>query len=287
LYYLCKLARQYVKVVLSGDGGDEIFAGYNVYNYALTLEKINNRIGWVIGSAPIGFLVNSINLPVNNWLGNVVRRMRKVHRLVNLQPSLRIPFMGDLRSYRGEWLMNFDPTTPEMPEYVDAFEHAQKETKDWLWPYLYADIKTLLPDEMFTKLDRVTMANGIEGRVPLCDYRLVEFAAKIPSHLKLKKGCVKSILKLAMRDRLPKEIIKRKKLGFRVPLNEWFRGPLKTMAYDLLIDKSFRDSGIFNVNIVNKMLDNHVKSLGRNGNEIFELVCFELWRRNLHEKWKS
>ena len=115
-----------------------------------------------------------------------------------------------------------------------------------------ADIKVLLPEEMFTKLDRMAMAHGLEGRVPLVDYRIVELAARIPSRMKLKRGEVKAILKKSMRERLPREVLTRYKVGFRAPFNEWFRGPLRTMVYDLLTDASFRQAGIFNPKAVTR-----------------------------------
>ncbi len=280
LYYLSKLAKEHVTVVLSGDGADEVFAGYNVYNYANIIRLVDKTFGWLIGNARFGNILNTMRLETTSRLGKLLHRLRKIQRLIQVAPSLRMPMMGDLLGLRQNLLSEIP--TENLPEYVNAFIRGQKSSNDWLWPYLYADTKTLLPDHMFTKLDRMTMANSMEGRVPFVDYRLVELAAKIPSRMKLKHGNVKAIVKKAMRNRIPREVIKRPKVGFRVPLDEWFRGPLKSMAYDLLSDNSFRESGIFNSVAVESLIEQHMKEMSNHGSEIFSLLTFEIWRRNLH-----
>ena len=146
-------------------------------------------------------------------MGNLLRRLRKVHRLVQLPPSERMSLLGNLPDF-GRSLMAQPNTAPATPEYAAAFRRGQRDG-DWLAPYLYADIKVLLPEEMFTKLDRMAMAHSLEGRVPLVDYRIIELAARIPSRMKLKRGEVKAIMKKAMRERLPAEVLTRHKVGFR------------------------------------------------------------------------
>jgi asparagine synthase (glutamine-hydrolysing) len=281
LYYLAKLAREYITVTLTGDGADEIFAGYNDYYYANLIRIIKKTVGWLVGREQFGHLLNGVRAKTTSKFGKFLYRLKKIHRLVNQDPSLWIVMMVDLHGLGQSLLVN--TLEEEVPEYVSFFKHAQKVTDDWLWPYLYTDIKNLLPDHMFTKLDRMTMANSLEGRVPFADYRLVELSARIPSRMKLKRSNVKAIVKKAMQERIPREVIKRFKVGFRVPFNEWFRGPLRTMAYDLLCDKSFRESGIFNVGAVEALINRHMEELGNHGNEIFSLLVFEIWRRNLHK----
>ncbi len=281
LYCLCQLARQHVTVALSGDGGDEVFAGYPVYNYAHWLQLLDSWAGPLLAGAWLGRWLDSLRLSSASRLGNVVRRLRKINRLVALPPSHRMALMGNLDAL-GRSLLTARDVPSVDPSYEQAFDRAARGA-DWLTPYLYADIKTLLPDEMFTKLDRMSMAHSLEGRVPLVDYRLVELAARIPSRLKLKRGQVKYILKLAMRDRIPTEVIQRRKVGFSVPFSDWFRGPLREMALDHLTGPSFRQCGFFDHAAVARLLDRHLRGLDQHGNEILALLMFDVWRRNLHE----
>ena len=282
LYYLSRLARQHVTVALSGDGGDEIFAGYNVYNYVNWVRLADRLAGWLLASDWGTALTRRWELPTTTRLGNALRRLRKVQRLIRLPASHRMALIGNLDDF-GTPLLADSPDGLAPPEYVAAFERAQR-TGDWLAPFLYADQKVLLPDEMFVKLDRMTMANSMEGRVPLCDYRIVELAARIPSRLKLPRGRVKGLLKRAVHNRLPREVLKRRKVGFRIPLNDWFRGPLRGMALDLLTDASFRQAGLFNHPAVAALVESHLAGRGHHGNEILALLMFEVWRRDLHAR---
>jgi asparagine synthase (glutamine-hydrolysing) len=281
LYYLARLAREHVTVALSGDGADEIFAGYNTYNYVNWVRIVDAVAGRLVGSDWFDAVLRRVELPTTSRLGNTLRRLRKIRRLVRLPASRRMCLIGNLDDF-GENLLVDEVAGEAPPEYVAAFERGQRPG-DWLAPYLYADQKVLLPEEMFVKLDRMTMANGMEGRVPLCDYRIVELAARIPSRLKLKRGAVKAIMKQAMRTRLPAEVLKRRKVGFRVPLNEWFRGPLRQMVTDLLTDSAFRQNGLLNHTAVAALVHRHMAGLDNHGHEILALLQFELWRRNLHE----
>ena len=279
LYYLAQLASRHVKVVLSGDSADEIFGGYvNYYRMRMT-ERIR-KIRFIIPSEPLlAHLIELLPLSAGSPVGSLVRRVRRLRQSINRPRCARL---GLLDKFSGVELLALSKPENEIPEYVQAFKRAEKGT-DWLWPYLYADIKVLLESEMFTKLDRMTMAHGIEGRVPFADYRLVELAAKIPAQFKVRRGSGKIILKAAMSDRLPGEVLTRRKAGFRLPLNEWFRGPLKTMAMDLLTDREFRHSGIFDNKSVAWVLDHHLRGREDYGGLLLELVIFEIWRRDIHK----
>ncbi len=281
LYCLCQLARQHVTVALSGDGADEVFAGYNVYNYAHWLQILDSWAGPPLASAWPGRLLDNLRVSSASRFGNIIRRLRKINRLVALPASHRMAMMGNLDALGRSLLAT--PRGPLVdPVYEAAFDRAAR-AGDWLTPYLYADIKTLLPDEMFTKLDRMSMAHSLEGRVPLVDYRLVELAARIPARMKLKRGQVKAILKQAMRERLPIEVLRRRKVGFRVPFSDWFRGPLRAMVLDHLTSASFRQCGFFDHAAVGRLLERHMSGLDQHGNEILALLKFDMWRRELHE----
>ena len=282
IYYLAQLARQHVTVALSGDGGDEVFAGYNDYNTMHWLQRVDELAGRLVGSRWLGSVLSRLEFRTTSRAGNLLRRLRKVHRLVQLPPDERMSRLGNLSDF-GRSLLARPTAAPATPEYAAAFRRGQRNG-DWLAPYLYADIKVLLPEEMFTKLDRMSMAHSLEGRVPLVDYRIVELAARMPSRMKLRHGQVKAILKRAMQARLPAEVLTRYKVGFRVPFNEWFRGPLRTMAFDLLTDNAFRQSGIFDPAVVGELLEQHMLEKDNHGGVILALLMFEVWRRNLHQQ---
>jgi asparagine synthase (glutamine-hydrolysing) len=282
LYYLAKMAREHVTVTLSGDGGDEVFGGYNVYNYHRWISLLEQWGGRLLAARWIGTLLNNLHWRVTTKWGKALIRAQKIHRLLNLPRSIRMRYMG-YEPESDKPLLCQMPDAIDVPDYQNAYERANHRN-DWLAPLLYADMKTLLPDEMFLKLDRMTMANSMEGRVPLVDYRLVELAGRIPSRLKIKHGEVKAILKKSQRSRLPGRILRRPKVGFRLPIAQWFRGPLRPMVHDLLTDASFRHAGIYSPSAVERLLQRHMCERENLGNEILCLVMFETWRRNLHER---
>lgn len=284
LYYLAKLARQHVTVALSGDGPDEIFAGYDLrYRYLQTMRRTRRAL-------PLPFLRGlgrtlqlTAGLKTTNKIGNVFRRARKFCETALLAPEQWLPYLTINRTALTEpsALMRQAPANGDTLPYIDAFlSHANG---DWMQPFIYADIKTMLPDEMFTKLDCMTMANGLEGRVPLCDHRIVELAARIPSRLKFDGHTGKVIMRRAVQSRLPRAIMDRPKVGFRVPLNEWFRGELYPVARDVLTDSAFRQSGFFNAPVIQSMLDQHRTGRQNYGSVIWTLVAFELWRRSTEQ----
>jgi len=148
----------------------------------------------------------------------------------------------------------------------------------WLSALQYADIKNYLPLDILTKVDRMSMAHSIEARVPLLDYRVVEFAATVPAALRLHNGSTKHIFKQAMRGILPDSIIDRRKKGFAMPLGSWFRGELEGFARDLLLSETSQARGIFNAGYIEKLLRLHQQ--GRPLDlQLWTLMSFELWCR--------
>jgi asparagine synthase (glutamine-hydrolysing) len=282
LYYLAKLARQHVTVALSGDGPDEIFAGYERrYSYFRTMDRARRLVPRpLLRALERAAQVTSL-VKTTNGLGNTLRRGRKFFETTVLPPEQWLPFLTINRTALTEpaALMACQPAAGETLPYVDAFL-SRAGGGDWMQPFLYADIKVMLPDEMFTKLDAMTMANGLEGRVPLCDHRIVELAARIPSQLKFDGRIGKAVMRRAVQKRLPQAIMERPKVGFNVPLNEWFRDELYPMAHDLLTDASFAASGLFEPAAAQAMLEQHRSGHQNYGGVIWSLVAFELWRRS-------
>jgi asparagine synthase (glutamine-hydrolysing) len=149
---------------------------------------------------------------------------------------------------------------------------------DWLSALQYSDLESYLPLDILTKVDRMTMAHSIEARPPLLDHKLVEFAATVPAHIRLRGGTTKYLLKRAMRGILPDGIIDRPKHGFAVPLAHWFRGELAGFARDLLLSATCRQRGIFNASYIERLLTQHQQ--GRDLSlQLWTILSFELWCR--------
>jgi asparagine synthase (glutamine-hydrolysing) len=145
---------------------------------------------------------------------------------------------------------------------------------------LYLDSKTYLPGDILTKVDRMTMAHSVEARVPLLDHKLIEFVQTIPSSLKV-RGCeTKSILKKAVEDLIPREIINRPKKGFSVPIRRWFNRELRELLYDTLTDRRTRQRGLFNPQAVLTVLDEHKRRRRDNAQQLWGLLTLELWHRS-------
>jgi asparagine synthase (glutamine-hydrolysing) len=170
-----------------------------------------------------------------------------------------------------EMLMKSDPC-PEAAEYLAGMNG------HWLSALQYLDLKSYLPLDILTKVDRMSMTHSIEARVPLLDHKLVEFAATIPPELQLRSGTTKYIFKQAMRGILPDEIIDRPKHGFAIPLGRWFRGQLSAFIRELLLSETSRRRGIFNTAYIEQLVQRNEK--GRELNfQLWTLISFELWCR--------
>lgn len=226
-YYVSKFAREHVTVALSGDGGDEIFAGYNSYPKISQLHKLklNTHFMNSIASGIDYFMPahmrgkNMIQYLSKNkkYLGAYLClwQARERHKLYNED------VLGKLGGYRAEKLK---------VDLLDQFEG------DFITKVQQLDIQSYMVDDILTKVDRMSMLNSLEVRVPLLDHKFVELGFKIPTSMKLRGKMKKFILKEAFKDKLPHEVISHKKQGFAVPLNSWFKGNLKEYVFDTLMD---------------------------------------------------
>jgi asparagine synthase (glutamine-hydrolysing) len=269
-YLVSKLASEHVKVVLTGDGGDELFAGYDKY-LVEGRERSYDRVP----------------SPIRKGLGLVGRLMpegmrgRRFLRHLALDGSNRyvdasMVFHADdmARLLRPDAFERFSQHAPWAGPMADLGAAAP----DWVSAAQYCDINNYLPLDILTKVDRMTMAHSIEARPPLLDHRLVEFAATIPANFRLRGGTTKYIFKQAMRGILPDGIIDRPKHGFAVPLAAWFRGDLAGFVRDLLFSHSCRVRGLFNLGYVDRLLRLHDR--GRDVDlQLWTLLSFELWCR--------
>ncbi|MGB7601180.1 MAG: asparagine synthase (glutamine-hydrolyzing) [Candidatus Sulfotelmatobacter sp.] len=277
LYYVSKLARKHVKVLLSGEGGDEAFAGYNNYRSIIWLERFKHVWPALNGTASWGLS------QLNSWVHSV--RVAKYAPLMNetfpnyyysrTSTPYRYSGNGIGELYSADFVKSIDK------EYtIEPVRRlfAKVKNQGVLDQMLYIDTKTWLPDDLLVKADKMTMANSLELRVPLLDHRLLEFAASLPEHYKLKGTTLKYIWKKALSKRVPEKILKRKKAGFPVPYEFWLRTKMKDQVRDILTDRKTIDRGYFRKAAVEKLIDANVGS-GSYSKEVFSLVALELWHR--------
>ena len=277
LYYVSKLASKHVKVLLSGEGGDEAFAGYDNYRSITWLERLKNVWPAANGAASWGLS------QLNSWVHSV--RMAKYAPLVNAtfpnyyysrtSTPYRYSGNGIGELYSADFMRSIDR------EYtIEPIRRlfSKVENQSVLDQMLYIDSKTWLPDDLLVKADKMTMANSLELRVPLLDHRLLEFAASLPPEFKLKGFALKYIWKKALSKRVPESILKRKKAGFPVPYESWLRNNYKDQIRAILTDQKTMERGYFRKAAIEKFISAN-SDFGRYSKEIFSLVALELWHR--------
>ena len=281
MHYVSKLAAQSVKVLISGEGGDEAFAGYNIYRNRLWLRRLRSLLG------PLKGIASSSLFGLNYLL-----RSRAVARF---GPLIGKP-EGAL-GYGGHSVPWCDPGGPVYSLYSKDFrasvdrawslaswqEHASHApTSDEVNRMLYVDTKTWLVDDLLLKADKMTMANSIELRVPFLDHKVLEFAASLPGNYKVRGFTTKYLAKKALRNRIPGQIVTRRKTGFPVPYETWLRKDLRSWVGDLLLDRKTIDRGYFEKAAIEQLLREDLEAGGRS-KEIFSLVTLELWHREFLE----
>ncbi|HZD32242.1 MAG TPA: asparagine synthase C-terminal domain-containing protein, partial [Candidatus Angelobacter sp.] len=277
LYYVSKLAKKHVKVLLSGEGGDEAFAGYNNYRNLLWLERAKQVLSPFNGSVTQGLSLASslFNLPrVAKYVPLMNARFPDYYFSRTSNPY-RFAGNGLGKLYSADFARSFDRENTVEP-VRRLQEHVREQ--DALDAMLYIDTKTWLPDDLLIKADKMTMANSVELRVPLLDHKILEFAAALPSSFKVHGFTTKYVAKKALRNRVPKRILDRPKVGFPVPYESWLRGGLRGWVRDLLLDKKTTNRGYFEAGQVERLLcsnENH----GGSFKEVFSLVTLELWHR--------
>jgi len=280
-YLVSQIARRNVKVVLSGDGGDELFAGYDTY----LAEKINRYYGRLPGALRQRMLPKIADWfppqPAKKGLINKIKRMVEGGAL---DPSLQHTrwmiflnsaeknslYQADLRAK-----LNEDLTAGYLGSY---FEKAK--SFDSLAQQQYVDVKTYLPDDILTKVDRMSMAVSLEARVPLLDHRIVEFAMNLPPNMKLNGSRTKTILRNAVKHLVPDLVLEKPKQGFSIPMKHWLRSSLKPMMLDLLSKDSLNKHGYFDHQVVANWIQDHLDGRVNHSHRLWALMVFEMWRRN-------
>jgi asparagine synthase (glutamine-hydrolysing) len=275
-YMVSKMASEHVTVVLSGDGGDELFAGYDRY----LVERRERSL-------------SRIPAPVRQAAGLIGRAMREGMKGRNFLRHLALD--GADRYLDANMLFReFEKVSLFEPDVYNELQHRDgadwrsyfQNGRHWLSSLQYLDIKNYLPNDILTKVDRMSMAHSIEARVPLLDHKLVEFAATIPPDLKLKGSTTKYIFKKAMEGILPNGILYRSKRGFGIPLGRWFRGKLSPFMRDLLLSRQCLERGIFKKAYLERLIE--MNDRGRPLDlQLWTLITFELWCRRFIDEGVS
>lgn len=284
LYFVSRLAKEHVTVVLSGEGSDEVFAGYDFYRYMLLLEKYRKLVGskQAVMLSKIGSSLLPDASKVRKYLLLGANRLEKRYKGISTYEdgSKDGLYVNDFFCY----LSNIAENQTQL--FIEKLFEDTKEN-DSLSRMLYFDIRTWLIDDLLIKADRMSMAASLELRVPFLDYRLVEFVANMPSKYKVNGTVTKFLLKEMMKDALPKEIIHRKKMGFPTPLKKMFETHLAGYAKDLLLDRAACIRDYFKVSEIERLLYEHSKGTQDHHRRIWQLVVLEGWMQMYKTKWRN
>ena len=275
-YRVCQLARERVTVALSGDGGDEHFAGYRRYRWHMNEERMRNLL-------PLG-----IRRPVFGTLGRLYPKLDWAPRVFRAKTTFESIGRNAVEAYLHSVsltsdtqrnLMFSDAMQRELQGYraVETFEHYARRcpADDPLSLIQYLDMKTYLVGDILTKVDRASMAHSLEVRVPLLDHKFIEWVSGLPVNMKLRGQEGKYILKKALEPHLPHDVLYRPKMGFGVPLGKWFRGPLKKRIRESLLEGNLAQSGMFCQSYLEQLVNDHQSGLREYSAPLWALMMFQ------------
>lgn len=274
-----RLAKKDVSVSLSADGGDEIFGGYTKYTQALKYQKMFLKIPLSSNIASVMELINPKYLFGINKTYNFTNRYERLKTLLRAKDEIEM--MSGISYY-------FNPSETNMllgkaNEIKTSFDDKifLNSFNDSTDKMMVIDYKTYQLDDILTKVDRATMSASLEGREPFLDHRIIEFVATLPSDYKIKDGEKKYILKSIVHDYIPKEMMDRPKMGFSIPLNEWFGDELKKYVLDYLDSEKIRKTGVLNTAEVDRLKKEWLKNSNTGANKIWLILTFMMW----YERW--
>ena len=283
-----KLAKEKVSVVLSGDGGDEVFCGYSKY---FALNKTMKYLAPGLKRSVLKRTVNLLNeetvLKLNGWLPkskrqtNIRDKFQKFRRALNAG-NLEEMFIEASSYVDSEAIRMYLDMQARLPEGINFGHFKTLEGIAPLERMMAMDYQTFMVDDVLTKVDRATMSVSLEGREPLLDHKIAEFTARIPIELKYKEGSGKYLLKKVLYNHVPKSFYERPKSGFQVPLYEWLKSDMRHLLDHYLAYERLEAEGIFDAGHVHKVLQRYYEGHYININEIWFVLVFEMWR----ETWK-
>ena len=281
-YRVCEMARKYVTVALSGDGGDEVFAGYRRYRWHMNEESVRQKLPAGVRASVFGTLGRLY--PKLDWAPRVLRAKSTLEAIARDSIDAYMHSVSILPNdvHGGLFSTQFKRQLQGYSSKEVFLAHSEDcDTDDALSRIQYIDMKTYLPGDILTKVDRASMAHGLEVRVPLLDSEFTEWAGTVSSSYKLRSGEGKYIFKKALSNAVPADILYRQKMGFAVPLASWFRGPLRRTVEDRLLGSTLRDSEVFDMKFVEKLVADHASGTRDHSPPIWALLIFEGFYRSL------
>jgi asparagine synthase (glutamine-hydrolysing) len=274
-YLLSKFTRQHVTVALGGDGGDELFAGYPTFQ-AQRLARFY-RVPRALHERVVRPLAE--RLPVSHQNFSLDFKIKRFLRGMAWRPELRDQvWIGSFTPDEQRGVLTHTGDVDEYEDVLDAEQDGATGTTMERLTYLYC--KFYLQGDILVKVDRASMACGLEARAPFLDYTFVEFVNSIPFDLKLKGWTSKYILKRAMADTLPPDILRRGKKGFGIPVAQWFRNELRDLLLDTLSGQRIKQQGIFHHAAVTRLVDEHLRGIRDHRKQLWTMFMFQLWHEN-------
>lgn len=276
VYYLAQMTREQVTVALAGDGADEILAGYPTYiatDWARRLEFVPQRVMQsilqpLLQAMPVSDAKVSWREKMNRFAAGIGLPWQDAHavwRQIHTPQQKQAIVQSDWRNGGSHLFATYQ------------HYYRQSYAQNRLDNLLYVDTRFYLPNDMLVKVDRMTMAHGLEARVPFLDHELVEFAATLPPHYKLRNGVGKYILRQVMANKLPAVTLNRKKEGFNIPVAKWLRGELSELLHDTLTPQNLNAVGVWKVDAIQKMLGDHRQKKQDYGYQLWGLLTFMIW----------
>jgi asparagine synthase (glutamine-hydrolysing) len=283
-YLVSEMTRRQVTVALSGDGGDEVFAGYNRYGQGLALAKLIRALPKPMRQAIAGAMTAVTPGTWDSLAIILPRQVRprlmgdKIHKLAGVLPEDSIGFYRHLVTQWPEASsLVKGAAAPDESLYATAVRQRFPDDVAWMQ---YLDTLTYLPDDILTKVDRASMAVALEVRVPILDHRVVELSWRLPQHLKLRGATGKWLLRQIAYKYVPKELLERPKMGFGVPIDQWLRGPLKEWAQDLIGSLTRNDAGLLDGAPIAEKWAEHLSGARNWQYFLWNVLMYEAWRRS-------
>jgi asparagine synthase (glutamine-hydrolysing) len=287
LYFVSHLASKHVKVVLTGEGSDELLAGYGRYRRTIW----NLALGQKYNKFTPAVARDTIRKQIERMLPGGRMRQKLMRTFLVLSPELESIYFDNFAVFPAPMQQHlFTRATHDRIGSIDPYVELRRlleRTKNLslLDGLLYADIKTYL-HELLMKQDQMSMATSVESRVPFLDHKLVEFTARMPDTMKLRGGTTKYILRESMKDLLPEKILSRPKMGFPVPIGSWFRGPFKSIVDEYVVSERALSRGIFAPDFVRGLVSLH-QAGADHSERLWALVNFEMWQRRFFDGEES
>ena len=285
-FLVSEMTRKHVTVALSGDGGDELFAGYNRYGQGLRVARalrllprpVAMCLSRMIGAVPPATWDRLFDVMPASMRPRLAAE--KLHKLAGvLGEDAQGYYRTLIAQWAGAWSLVKGAAQPDQPAFSEAVRARFGDELSWMQ---YADSVTYLPDDILTKVDRASMAVSLEARVPLLDHRVVDLAWQLPAHLKMRGGQGKWLLRQVLYKYVPKELVERPKMGFGVPIDAWLRGPLKGWAADLLDPAAMARAGLLDPAPIQEKWAEHQSGRRNWQHFLWNVLMFEAWRRTWH-----